>query len=270
MKFTRAMAAVVALMVSAVIMPQGQAATPVNHYRQQVANLTFTRGDAPAGSRWAPTSDAGDLPASNPYAGQLTVYPTGWGSGANGIYHPETALSVSGGVLNMISHAVNGTVWGANVQPVASDDHYGARTYGRVIYRMRAVGASGHGFAALLWPADDSGKYEFDHEGLLTAGTVSSGYYHYAYHDGAVSWRTTRGQLLSNWHTYENNWWPGGMSFYIDGLLAYTTSNSGLPVPTIPMRWLIQLGRMWGSAPLAEGSTSTVQLAYVKEWAYNS
>ena len=278
MRYRPAAMALAILVAPLAIIPQSRAATsapvtpiaPVNHYQRQVTNLFFNRGDVPAGNLWAPLSDKGDLPAANPYKGQLTTYPTGWGSAANGIYHPETSLSVSGGVLNLTGKVVDGVVWGGNVQPVATDDPYGARTYGRTVYRMRATGASGFGFAGLLWPSDDSGRFEFDHEGAMLPGTTDSGNYHYNYHNGDVGWRALQGQQLSNWHTYQIDWWPGGLTFAIDGRTVYTTVGSGLAYPTIPMRWLLQVGRMWGNPPLAAATTATVQLAYVKEWAYNS
>ncbi|MBO1754327.1 glycoside hydrolase family 16 protein [Allobranchiibius sp. CTAmp26] len=275
MKWIRAAAALAVVVAPLAIIPPSRAATapvtpPVNHYQRQVTNLFFNRGDVPAGSLWAPLSDNGNLPATNPYHGRLTTYPTGWGSAANGLYHPETSLSVSGGVLSLTGKVVNGVVWGGNVQPVATDDPYGARTYGRTVYRMRATGASGFGFAGLLWPSDDSGQFEFDHEGAMLPGTVDSGNYHYAYHNGAVGWRSALGQQLSNWHTYQIDWSPTGLTFFIDGHTAFTTVGSGFASPTIPMRWLLQVGRMWGNPPLAAGTTATLQLAYVKEWAYNS
>ncbi|UIJ34114.1 glycoside hydrolase family 16 protein [Allobranchiibius sp. GilTou73] len=276
MRRIRAAWALAAVVLPMAIIPQSRATTPVspvspvNHYQKQVANLFFNRGDVPSGNLWVPTSDAGQLPAANPYRGRLATYPTGWGSPAAGVYHPETALSVSGGVLSITGKAVNGVVCGGNVEPVATDNPLGARTYGRVVYRMRATGASGFGFAALQWPSDDSGQFEFDHEGAMLPGTVDNGNYHYAYHDGSIGWRAAGGQQLSNWHTYQNDWWPGGMAFYIDGTQVFTTVGSGFPYPTIPMRWLVQLQRMWGNPPLVANSTATIQLAYVKEWAYNS
>ena len=283
MRWMRAAAAMAVLVAPMGIIPQSRAAVsppglvgvvtppaPVNHYQHQVANLFFNRGDVPTGKLWAPPTASGDLPTGNPYRGHLTTYPTGWGSPANGMYHPETSLSVAAGVLTITGQVVDGVVWGGNVQPVATDDHYGARLYGRTVYRMRAVGASGFGFAALQWPSDDSGQFEFDHEGAMLPGTVDGGNYHYAFHNGALGWRAAQGQQLSNWHTYQTDWWPGGMTFSIDGRVVFTTVGTGRAYPTIPMRWLLQLGRMWGSPPLAAATTATVQLSYVKEWAYNS
>ena len=258
--------AVVALSSLSFVSPAQAAAIPGTPWRTQVTDLTFG-ADAPLGSFRAINS-AGDLPSSNPYAGLLQTYPTGWGSTTNGIYHPEQTVFVKNGLLNIISKSVGGTVFGAAIEPTGAGESYGARTYGKVVYRMRATGASGHAFAALLWPANDSGKYEFDHEGPMTANTRVGGAYHYAYHGGAITWGARQGQLLSNWHNYSLQWWPGGMTMWIDNYIAYSLAWNGYKSPSIPMRWLIQTGRMWGGAALTPGSTSTVQIAYVKEWRY--
>ncbi len=246
--------------------PANAAAIPGTPWRTQVTDLTFG-ADAPVGSFRA-INNAGDLPPGNPYAGRIQTYPTGWGSQSHGFYHPDQTVFVKNGALNIVSKAVGGTVYGAAIEPTGLGESYGKRTYGKVVYRMRALGASGHAFAALLWPADDSGKYEFDHEGPMTAKARVGGAYHYAYHGGAITWGALQGQLLSNWHTYSLQWWPGGMTMWIDNHIAYSLAWSNYPIPRIPMRWLIQTGRMWGNAPLVDGSTSTVQIAYVKEWRY--
>lgn len=240
-----------------------------NHYRNQVANLRFNRGAVPAGSAWNPTGN-GNLPASNPYASVMTTYPSGWGNADQGYYHPERTMSVAHGVLTIKAIGTQGAEWGGSVLPVAKDDKVGSRRYGRIEYRLRASGAPGHSFAAFEWPSDDNWVYEMDAtEGFETPGSIVGGTYHYNAAAGQQGFAARQGQLIGNWHTFQLNWWPGGQSVWIDRRhLEYNVTADGHPAPTQIMRFLLQTNKAWNGTP-ANGSVGTVQLAYVKEWAYN-
>ncbi|MBO1766926.1 family 16 glycosylhydrolase [Allobranchiibius sp. GilTou38] len=269
----RIVAVSVALTLStatAVTLP-AHAATTTNYYRRLVANLEFNRGNVPAGSRWNPTDNSGDLPSSNPYASTMTTYPSGWGTPAQGYYHPERTMSVANGVLTIRALGSQGTEWGGSVLPIATDNKVGSRRYGRIEYRLRATGAAGHSFAAFEWPSDDNWVYEMNAtEGFETPGTTVGGTYHYNGAAGQQGFTARQHQQTSNWHTFQINWWPGGQSVWIDRrYLEYDDAAAGHLAPTQIMRFLLQTNKAWNGTP-ANGSTGTVQLAYVKEWAYNN
>lgn len=245
------------------------AAAPVDHYKQLVSDMRFDKGDQPAGRAWEPINDTGQLPVTNKYAGAMTTYPSGWTEPMGGTYDPSRSLSVKGGVLNVNTVSQGGRVFGGVVMPKASDNMYGERTYGKIVWRMRADRPKSHAYANFTWPANDDGRYEMDQEGSMDPNTLVGGTYHHSGNENKEGYSAQQNQKIGNWHTYQMNWWPGGISMWVDNNLMYRNSTDAPDGQR--MRFLIgQTTKMWDSSKMVEGERGVVQVAYVKQWKYNS
>jgi hypothetical protein len=195
------------------------------------------------------------------------AYPDGWVDHRYATYFPSLVASVANGMMDYYIHAatINGATYhmtAALVPKIPGGVNGGGLLYGRYEVRARFDSMRGYHVAFLLWP--DSGRRSQDGEidfpdDALDSTTI----------DGFLHWRgaTSSGQFehyrlaasLTQWHTYEIDWLPGRVSFYVDGTLIGTST---LHVPDTPMHWVLQTDTWSHEPPPANGTAGLVQVAW--------
>jgi len=68
------------------------------------------------------------------------------------------------------------------------------------------------------------------------------------------------------WQTTEIDWWPGNLTFYLDGRQIYHLTGNW--VPDEPMSWIIQNESALFGPPAPENSAAQLNLAYVAVYSY--
>jgi hypothetical protein len=158
--------------------------------------------------------------ADTPYFIRWFAYPDGWlGTPATGIYAPSRGISVKYGALR-----------------------YYLRTllYGRYVVRARWDPLSSYHISFLLWP--DSNQWprdgEIDYPEANMASSDVSAFMHW---QNGTSGRDQDAYDVhidpQQWHTYEIDWLPSSVSFYLDGQRIGTSTTN---VPDTPMHWVLQ------------------------------
>lgn len=146
--------------------------------------------------------------------------------------------SVADGVLNLRGEAgragkLCGMSWLKN------------QTYGRWIIRARMPKPGNPQFAlvSLLWPEDDSswpqaGEVDYAEEYDANRAFIQ-GWLHYGEHDSQLY----TGKIpvdTSQWHTYGVEWEPDHVTFFIDNVVTFKTTETRA-IPTGPMHQTLQL-----------------------------
>lgn len=119
------------------------------------------------------------------------------------------------------------------------------QTYGRWIIRARMLKPANPQFAlvSLLWPENDSswpaaGEVDYAEEYDPNRAYIQ-GWLHYGKHDSQLY--TGRIPVdTSQWHTYGVEWEPGHVSFFIDNVVTWETTETRA-IPTGPMHQTLQL-----------------------------
>jgi hypothetical protein len=188
---------------------------------------------------------SGRLPIAHPYRDSIKCYPdnAGYpGDLSNGRYYSSkvfsaiTGVAGANGVLDEYLHfetvdAASRFLSGWFIPYYPSHGEY--YTYGRFSIRMRADQTARAGGVHLLipdtWPQD--GEYDWP-EGQFTESPVG-GFEHYA--DPAANSGNfgsyqqhvdgIAGSVWSDWHVYTQEWTPGHMKWYMDGVLCLDSTD---------------------------------------------
>jgi hypothetical protein len=188
-----------------------------------------------------------------------------------GIYTPDSVLSVKDGKLDYYLHTKGGIPRVASVVPFG----YTGQTYGRYSVRFRSDSLPGYKIAFLLWPTSDDwldGEIDWP-EGELNGKM---------YGVSAIKDSTLKGPArfdpstryyaptdATEWHVATTEWTPGKVKWFWDGqLVGETTMPEG--VPTTDMRWTLQAETKDGadsSSPKPETS-GHLEVDWVVQYAY--
>jgi hypothetical protein len=181
----------------------------------------------------------------SPYFGVWYAYPDGWTGSDGGTYYPSQTISVAHGALDYYLHSasVDGTTYhmiDAAMPKVPDGVNGGGLLYGRYAVRARWDALSSYHISFLLWPDSDNWPHdgEIDFPEANMGSTDISAFMHWQ--------NATSGSQQdvydtnvdpTQWHTYEIEWLPNSLSFYVDGtLIGHSTTN----VPDTPMHWVLQ------------------------------
>lgn len=226
---------------------------------------TFTK-DAPLGSFAQPATvglDANSLPVV--YTGDhgmgWTSYPDGWASTYSNKqpgYQPSTVVSVHDRMLDFYLHddAGTGLPVGASLSPLPGGNRY--QTYGAWSFCEQIAPADSNELAdfhqaPLLWPYSDtdgpSAESDFPEADLNASATVDSlnQWSAYAHNpaDGQDFYRIASVEPNfdpTQWHVYTQTWGPDFRSYYVDGRLVGTSTNTVWGSrPGQVERWQLQL-----------------------------
>lgn len=198
-------------------------------------------------------------------------------------YRAKEVLSVHDDVLDYWLHEVDGKPAGASISPKLSPGGSQSQTYGRYSVRMRITdNIPEYNFAALLWPASDTGyefaESDFPETFLFGAPQGVNGFAHYGPHHDNQTTITTPPISLADWHVYTQEWTPNLRRYYLDGVFVGQSAadNSANPPVTVyasDERWQLQavtteLARLaeFGIVPDPLGGHLLVDWAAV--WAY--
>lgn len=187
------------------------------------------------------------------------------GNSGFGLRRPS-AVSVSGGSLNISASMVNNTLVAGGVS------HNFSQKYGRYEFRVRTdkdLSASTSGIV-LTWPT--SGVHPRDGENNIyeTLSTPGDRHEFYSFihkpfgtvHDQDY---TVHAADASQWHTMAMEWGPGKLVLYRDGQAVKTIVESSADlIPDNPHFLAIQLDAWKASVPTAVW----MQVDYVKVWSY--
>lgn len=205
---------------------------------KHLAGLDFDV-DAPAGQ-----VASRDRTLDLPYQDWMLPYSTEWSGHKGGQYRFPENVSVLDGKLDVHVRSIDGENTGAawiwlHPDPVFAD--YGFK-YGAVEQRVKVVGdIPGYGVANLLWPDSEDwgdGEIDFPEAGFDEEPTA----YHHCLtprpKDNCSIFKT--GATWSRWHVYRIEWLPTGTSYYIDGRLIGTNTDS---TPHTSHHWVTQIAR---------------------------
>jgi beta-glucanase (GH16 family) len=152
------------------------------------------------------------------------------GGFGNGWRRPE-AITVEDGKLRITAR---GDVSGGM-------NHERSQTYGRWEFRARTDKGRGRGSAILLWP--DSLDKEADGElDMMEVPREDRSEAHFVIHYSAEN-KLAGGQVngdFSQWHTFAMDWLPGRVTWYVDGVKQFETTDRNV-IPTSRMHLAIQL-----------------------------
>jgi len=176
---------------------------------------------------------AGQFPG--PYSAKWVAY-NGFYDAYNVGYYDKRAISAHDGFLDLDLHTDNGHPVAAAPSPVVTTPWAG-QTYGRFTVRFKSDSLPGYKAAWLLWPdGNDWNKGEIDFlEGGLD-GTMW-GFNHCINNPAINCYYINTQTTFTNWHTMTLEWYPGRLSYILDGHTFGTTTDS---VPTNPMHWVLQ------------------------------
>jgi hypothetical protein len=195
------------------------------------------------------------------------AYPDGWPDSRYGTYYPSRVLSIHNGVMDYHIHTetINGISYhmtAAAVPKVPGGVNGGGLLYGRYVIRARFDSLRGYHVAFLLWPDDrvwpGGGEIDFPDD-ALDSSTIGA----FMHWQGATTHRQfdhySVHASLGAWHTYEIDWLPTAVSFYLDGsLLGKSTSH----IPDTPMHWVLQTDTASGEPPPSVATAGDVQIAW--------
>ena len=204
--------------------------------------------------------------AGTPYYERWFAYPDGWsGTPTTGTYRPSKTLSFQNGLLDYYIHSEGGVHMIDAPEPkipggVAPG---GGLLYGRYIVRARWDALNGYHVSFLLWP--DSGAWPSDGEidfpeADFDSTTVAAFMHHQGATCGCEQDAYSIASTPQHWHTYEIDWLPSEVAFYLDGsLIGRSTSN----IPSTPMHWVLQTGTSFGEPTPSEDTAGHVQIDWV-------
>ena len=216
----------------------------------------------------APTGQFGAAYGSNwtMYDGwEDTSRELGRAVGKRGVYNTSKVVSVHDSMLDMHVRYENGQYLVAAPTPMG----WTGQTYGRYAYRFRAtVTGQGYKTAWLLWPlSDDWNEGEIDFpEGDLDG--VIKGYSHDTGGSPTVNrFSVDSGKTYDAWHVAVIEWIPGRLSYFLDGQLLGTTTDSRA-IPTTDFRWVLQTETWLEVTPPPEATSGHVYVDWVAAWSY--
>jgi hypothetical protein len=200
---------------------------------------------------------------------QWWAYPYPWPDSATevnkplgGYYDPAHTVSISGGQMHIKMFRATTWIHSAAVVPKASI----GMLYGKYVERIKVTPDSslGYGSAHLLWPASTPLDYEVD----FPEGDWD---YNFCLHVHSIAEGTKTKDLCpdvkwTQWNTTEIDWWPGNVTFYLNGQLIYHVT--GKWVPDEPMSWIIQNQAALKAPWAAENSAAQLNLSYVAVYSY--
>lgn len=192
-------------------------------------------------------------------------------SSGNGLYMPNSVLSVDNGKLIYFLHAEEGSAKVASVIPFG----YSGQKYGRYSVRFRYDALPGYKIAFLLWPTSNQwadGEVDWpegDLDGRLYGASAIKG----SSSNGAVKFDPSERVYTpagpNEWHIATIEWTPGSVKWFWDGgLVGQTTVPSG--VPDRPMRWTLQAetsDRSHQAFP-EETTQGNLEIDWVVQYAY--
>jgi hypothetical protein len=184
--------------------------------------------------------------SGTPYFNRWFAYPDGWaGTPASGIYAPSRGISVEHGRLDY--YLRTGSLDGVSVHMIEAavpripgGVRGGGLLYGRYVIRARWDPLSNYHISFLLWP--DSNQWprdgEIDYpEGNMASSSVSAFIHWQNGTPGGAQHAYVASTDPQLWHTYEIDWLPSSVSFYLDGR---PIGRSTTHVPDTPMHWVLQ------------------------------
>lgn len=202
-----------------------------------------------------------DPDADLPYQDWILPY-ANWSGHRGGQYRFQENVSVHDGMLDVNVRSIDGRNTGAAwiwLHPDPVFKNYGF-TYGAVEQRVKVVGnIPGYGVANLLWPDSEDwgdGEIDFPEAGFDEEPKA----YHHCLAprpaDNCSIFET--GASWSEWHVYRIEWRPTGTSYYIDGRLIGTNTDS---TPRTSHHWVTQIAR-----DTAGHKDSKLQGNYLVDW----
>ena len=188
-----------------------------------------------------------------------------------GLYTPDSVLSVKDGKLDYHLHTKRGTPRVASTVPFG----YEGQTYGRYSIRFRSDTIPGYKIAFMLWPSSDDwleGEIDWP-EGELNGKMYGVSAIKDSPLKGPARFDPTTRNLAptdaTDWHVATTEWTPGKVKWFWDGVLVgETTMPEG--VPTTNMRLTLQAETKDGansSSPRPETS-GHLQVDWVVQYAY--
>jgi hypothetical protein len=201
---------------------------------------------------------------------QWWAYPYLWPDSATevhkpvgGYYDPAHTVWISGGQMHIRMFRTTTWVHVAAVVPKASI----GMLYGKYVERAMVSPNSdpGYGSAHLLWPTGTPIDYEVD----FPEGDWD---YNYCLHVHSIPEGTKTRDLCpasakwAQWNTTEIDWWPGNVTFYLNGQLIYHVT--GKWVPNQLMSWIIQNQAALKAPWAKENSAGQLNISYVAVYSY--
>jgi len=201
---------------------------------------------------------------------QWWAYPAMWPDSATevhkplgGYYDPARTVWISGGQLHIKMFRATSWIHSAAVVPKASI----GLLYGKYVERFMVSPGSAIGYRGshLLWPTSTPIRYEVD----FPEGEWDNGFcvhVHSKLEGSNTSNLCPDGATWTTWNTTEIDWWPGNLSFSLNGQIIYHVT--GKWVPDDPMSWIIQneSGLRGWDAPV--NSAAQLNLSYVAVYTY--
>lgn len=201
---------------------------------------------------------------------QWWAYPYPWPDSATevhkpvgGYYDPARTVWISDGQMHVRMFRTTTWVHSAAVVPKASIGMF----YGRYVERSMVTPDSdpGYGSAHLLWPTSTPLRYEVD----FPEGDWD---YNYCLHIHTVPEGTKSRDLCpanvnwAQWNTTEIDWWPGNVTFYLNGQLIYHVT--GKWVPDEPMSWIIQNQAALKAPWAGQNSAAQINISSLAVYSY--
>ncbi len=203
------------------------------------------------------------------------AYPDGWPDSHYGSYYPSRVLSIHSGMMDYHIHTetVNGIPYhmtAAAVPKIPGGVNGGGLLYGRYVIRARFDPLRGYHVAFLLWPdsriSPGGGEIDFPDD-ALDSSTVDA----FMHWQGATTHRQfdhySLHASLRAWHTYEIDWLPAGVSFYLDGRLL---GSARAHIPDTPMHWVLQTDTAGGQPVPSNTTAGEVQIAWATAYTPSS
>ncbi|MFT3874886.1 MAG: glycoside hydrolase family 16 protein [Propioniciclava sp.] len=169
------------------------------------------------------------------YASKWTAY-HGFKDSHNNALYDKSAISVSGGMMDLYLHTENGQPIGAAPVPIVTKAWDG-QTYGRYSIRFKSDSLPGYKAAWLWWPESDNwnhGEIDFP-EGHLDG--IMWGFNHCVNDPARNCFYLDTKTTFNDWHTATLEWSPGRINYILDGKVIGTTTSS---IPSNPLRWILQ------------------------------
>jgi beta-glucanase (GH16 family) len=195
------------------------------------------------------------------------------------LYQPAN-VTVNNGILNLTAQKQNVTAGGQTYHYTSGMISSGPATNGAPAkfsfqygyMEMRAEVPAGQGLWPAFWTlaADESYPPEIDiFEILGNATTVDNMHYHYP--DGSdegadVGSEWTGPNFSAGWHTFAVDWEPGSLTWYVDGVARFHTSNKVTSKPQYLVANLAVGGGWPGNPDATTPFPSSLQIDYIRVW----
>jgi beta-glucanase (GH16 family) len=212
-------------------------------------------GSGPRGANSAGGAGANWRPVFTEEFDGSRLTPTVWGvynsvGGFGNGWRRPSAISLQDGKLRITARGdVSGGI-----------NHQFDQLYGRWEFRARTDKGRGRGSAILLWPqTENKDDGELDMMEVPTENRVQA---HFVIHfspQNKLAGTKVPGDF-SQWHTFAMDWLPDRISWYVDGIKRFETTDRNV-IPKVPMHMAIQLDmgpyQKWIPAPDATTPAET-------------